>query len=262
MTAGELDPGDRRVVVVTGGCGGIGAAVVSRFEAAGAIVVSMDLRASGRDDVSEPQGRNPFIECDIADPASVDTAFDDVARRFGRLDVLANVAGVDDPAAKNRMADLRSRSEPLDITATLSNEQWRRMISVNLDGTFYCMRAALVLMIRQRSGVIVNVSSIAGVEGRAGFPHYSAAKAGVLGLTRAVAKEVAEFGIRVNAVAPGPVSTPMAQRSIAVGLGIEMPLGQMATPDDVAAAIEFLAGPSARAITGETVNLNGGLLTV
>jgi 3-oxoacyl-[acyl-carrier protein] reductase len=150
--------------------------------------------------------------------------------------------------------------EPIDVTAWLTDEQWRRTMSVNLDGVFFCVRAALRVMLPRRSGSIVNIASAAGVNPVPGLPHYSASKAAVIALTRSVAKEVAGRGVRVNAIAPGGVDTPMAARTPA-GVGPAVPLGRLATPAEIAAAALFLATDESSYVTGETLNVNGGTVT-
>jgi 3-oxoacyl-[acyl-carrier protein] reductase len=251
---------DGLVALVTGGGSGIGAAICARFAEEGATVVVVDL---DRDAAAAVAGSTPRMEpvaLDVTDSAAVDATFGDVAGRLGRLDVVVNSAGVDDPPVKAAIARAVAAGEPIDVTSLLSDEQWRRTMSVNLDGVFFCVRAALRVMLAQGSGSIVNIASSAGVNPVAGLPHYSASKAAVIGLTRSVAKEVAGRGVRVNAIAPGGVDTPMAERTPS-GVGPAIPLGRLATPAEIAAAALFLATAESSYITGETVNVNGGTVT-
>jgi 3-oxoacyl-[acyl-carrier protein] reductase len=250
-----------RIAVVTGGGSGIGASVCGLFAAEGATVVVLDRNQAGALATAAALPRASAMCVDVADPDQVDAAISQVVTGHGRIDVLANVAGIDDVAVKRQLAEHFRDGTPLDITARLSNEQWRRMMSVNLDGVFYTMRAALPVMLARGSGSIVNVSSVGGISGGAGMAHYSAAKAGVLGLTRSVAKEVADRGVRVNAIAPGTVDTPMLARSPA-GIGGAVPMRRTASPAEIAAVALFLASDDSSYVTGETVSVNGGMLTV
>src|SRR5436305_925528 len=186
-----------RVTIVTGGAPGIGARVCERFAAEGASVVVVDRDGEGAAKRAANLGRAEAMCVDICDVAAVNDCVAAVVASYGRLDVLANIAGVDDPAAKDLVRQQMSDGQPLDITSTLSDEQWHRMLSINLNGTFYFLRAALRQMLPRRSGSIINMSSLAGVVGVAGIPDYSAAKAAIIGLTQSVAKEVGDRGARV-----------------------------------------------------------------
>jgi 3-oxoacyl-[acyl-carrier protein] reductase len=151
-----------------------------------------------------------------------------------------------------------------DVTVTMTDEIWHRMIRVHLDGTFYCTRGALKLMNRQESGSIINISSTAALSGLADAPHYSAAKAGVLGFTKAVAREVGSRNIRVNALCPGFIDTPMTAQispEVKKDLLTRIPLGRWGTPDDIAATALFLASDDSSYITGQYISPNGGLFT-
>jgi 3-oxoacyl-[acyl-carrier protein] reductase len=251
---------DGTVALVTGGGSGIGAAICERFAGEGAIVVVADRDADGAAVVAASLARAEAVALDVTDSAAVDAVFAGAAARHGRLDVVVNSAGVDDPPVKAAVARAVAAGEPIDITAWLTDEQWRRTMSVNLDGVFYCVRAALRVMLPQGSGSIVNIASSAGVNPLPGIPHYSASKAAVIALTRSVAKEVAGRGVRVYAIAPGGVDTPMAART-PPGVGPAIPLGRLATAAEVAAAALFLATSESSYITGETLNINGGTVT-
>lgn len=250
-----------KITVVTGGASGIGASVCDTFAREGACVVLIDRDGPAAEAKAATLDNTRALQVDVAEPNEVDAAIGSVVEQYGRLDVLANIAGVDDLDTKARLAKHFSEGASLDITSHLTNEQWRRMISINLDGVFYCMRAALRVMVPQASGSIVNMSSLAGIVGSTGMAHYAASKAGVLGLTRSVAKEVADRGIRVNAIAPGKVNTPMNARSPA-GLGGPIPMNRGAVPDEIAAAVLFLASDESSYITGETLNVNGASVTL
>jgi len=255
------------VAIVTGGASGIGRATALAFTGEGARVAVFDQDSEGAAKVAAALPDALAIEVDVADPLQVAGAVEQVLDRWGQVDVLANFAGVDDPEAKERVAALRRAGEPLDITATLTDASWRRVMSINLDGCFYLLRAVLGPMTARRSGSVINMSSLAGVVGAEGSPHYSAAKAAVIGLTRSVAREVADQGVRVNAIAPGPVLTPMFERSLAAGGGAvpaapPVPMKRVAEASEIASVAVFLASAESSYVTGTTVNVDGALRSV
>jgi 3-oxoacyl-[acyl-carrier protein] reductase len=252
------------VAVVTGGGSGIGAATCRAFHAEGARVAVLDRDGEAAATTAGTLDGAIAVTVDIADSAAVDAAIGAVVEAFGTVDVLANFAGVDDPEAKARTAARRAAGEPLDVTATLTDEAWRRMMSVNLDGSFYVLRAALRVMTARRSGSIINMSSLAGVIGAAGSPHYSAAKAALIGLTQSVAREVAPLGVRVNAVAPGPVLTPMLGRTTATSSTAlpPVPMQRFADPEEVATVAVFLASADSSYVTGDVIHIDGSLRAV
>jgi 3-oxoacyl-[acyl-carrier protein] reductase len=267
-----------RVALVTGAGSGIGRAIARRFAQEGARVVVNDIDPETAESAAAEIGRDTRpVVADVADSAQVRAMFAEVERTLGGLDVLVNNAGVGE-VDDERRATLRARMETRvgemlagtiethwDVTQSLSDEAWARMLAVHLNGTFYCTRAALALMSRVNRGAIVNVSSVAGLMGIEVAPHYGAAKAGILGFTRSVAREVASRGIRVNAICPGWIDTPildplppmvrlLAQR--------QTPLGRLGTADEVATVALFLASDEASFVTGQWLSPNGGLLTV
>lgn len=250
-----------KTAIVTGGASGIGAAVCDLLAAEGATVAIVDRNEEGvRTVAARVTGSVPY-RVDVADSGEVDAMARDVIERFGRIDIVVIAHGVDDTDTKARLAEHFQDGTPLDVTSKLTDEQWHRMISVNLDGVFYCVRAALRSMIPRGSGSIVAISSVGGITGGSGMAHYSSSKAGVLGLIRSVAKEVADRGIRVNAIAPGTVQTPMFERSPR-NLGSPVPMQRTAAPHEIATAVLFLASEDASYVTGETLNVNGGMVTV
>jgi 3-oxoacyl-[acyl-carrier protein] reductase len=252
---------DGKVALVTGGASGIGRASCQRLASAGAIVAVVDRDIEGASVVATELACGAVaFECDVGDPMSATQVVEKVVSHLGRLDVLANIAGVDDPIAKRAVIEAFATGRPLDVTMHLTDEQWRRVLSINLDGVFHMTRAALQVMQPRGTGAIINMASIAGVTGIAGLSHYSASKAGVIGFTRAVAREVADQGIRVNAIAPGVVDTPMAQRGadIRKAIGSPLPMGRPAAATEVADLVLFLASDQSAYITGETINVSGG----
>jgi 3-oxoacyl-[acyl-carrier protein] reductase len=267
-----------RVALVTGGGSGIGRATALAFAREGAVVIVNDLeRATAERTVAELDGPAPgyAIAADVSDSAAVRGMFADVERIGGGLDVLVNNAGVGLTGAeeRRRLRDtLAARlaeagtGEPIrthwDITQHMSDEAWHRMIGVHLNGTFFCTREALRLMSRRDRGAIVNLSSVAALTGLEQVPHYAAAKGGILAFTRAVAREVASRGIRVNAICPGYIDTPMTagmSEAVRAALAQRTPLGRSGTPEEIAATVVFLASDDSSFYTGQWLSPNGGL---
>lgn len=257
---------DGRVALITGAGRGIGAAIARRFREEGATVLVNDLQAATPD----------TLVADVADPAAVAAMFAEVSRRHGRLDVLVNNAGISGlegqpdavdvlAAALAQQAAERAAGGPiathLDITMNLPDATWRRTLAVHLDGTFHCTREALRLMAaRDEGGCIINLGSIMGTAGGIGAPAYCAAKAGILGFTRAVAREVASRRIRVNAIAPGWIDTDMTASlgTLREVFAAQTPLGHFGDVDDIAFAAVYLASDEAKFVTGQVLSPNGG----
>ena len=238
--------GDRfagRVVVVTGAARGIGDTIVRHFVAEGARAVVPDLI-----DPEQPVDGARYMRCDVADRAAVEEAVASIESVEGRIDVLVNNAGI----------------QRVGLTDQFDPELWARVIDVHLLGAFHWSSLALRMMRRQRSGSIVSIASVAGLIALPGRGPYSAAKAALLSLTRVMAVEVAELGIRVNAIAPGMARTALVEQGIADGsinlegmLG-EIPMRRLATTDDIARVALFLASDDAAYITGQTIVVDGG----
>ncbi len=240
--------------LITGGAGGIGTAICREFAKNGYNVAnhcfkSRDAaRALAEELESIYKIKSIPLYADVADPASVSAMFDSYGRHFDSLDVLINNAGI----AQQKLFT--------DITA----EEWRKMLSVNLDGVFYCCQQALRrYMLPSHCGVILNISSMWGQAGASCEVHYSAAKAGVIGLTKALAKEVGLSGIRVNCIAPGVIMTDMMKgfdSDTLDALKEETPLNSLGTPQNIADAAVFLCSDKASFITGQTLGVNGGFI--
>jgi 3-oxoacyl-[acyl-carrier protein] reductase len=243
-------PLDGRVAIVTGGSRGIGAAIAALLAEHGAAVV-----VSGRDAVRMQQAvqaleeRGASVHGVVADAAKredADRLVEAAKERYGRLDLLVNNAGITRDGLLIRMKD----------------DDWDRVMDVNLRGAFLMTRAAAKVMVRQRSGRIVNIASTAGAMGNPGQANYSAAKAGLIGLTKATARELAHWGILVNAVAPGLIETDMAAAISAEAreaLLAQVPLKRIGSAREVAEMVGFLAGDGAAYVTGQVFHVNGGL---
>jgi 3-oxoacyl-[acyl-carrier protein] reductase len=264
-----------KITLVTGAGRGIGAAIARRFAEEGAKVVVTDLDLAVAEQVADEVG-GIALRCDVTDSGEVAAVFERVAELLGRLDVLVNNAGIGGMEGRSeeemrvRCARMLARAEEIatggpvtqhdDSTLELTDAEWRRMIAVHLDGTFYCCREALRIMRDQGSGSIVNLGSIMGTAGGGGAAHYCAAKAGVLGLTRALAREVVTRGIRVNAIAPGWIATDMTAPlgDVRALIEAQTPMGRFGDVDDVAWAAVYLASDEAKFVTGQVLSPNGG----
>ena len=258
MTAREAAPLQGRVAVVTGGASGIGLAVCERFALEGARVAVFDVDGDRARAVAEGLPTDAIaVAADVADSTSVADAFDAVDGHFGRVDILVNNAGV----AFVPPGDDEVPFDP-DLPIAITDGQWDRMLGIHLSGTFYCTRSAVHRMCRDGGGAIVNMGSVAGLAG-GGIVHYSAAKAGILGFTRSVAQQVGRFGIRVNAVCPGHIDTPMTRAGSSEGRArvvARTPVGRVGEPEDIANAVFWLASDESSFMTGQWLSPNGGLL--
>jgi 3-oxoacyl-[acyl-carrier protein] reductase len=267
-----------KVAVVTGGASGIGAASCQLLAARGAKVAVLDIDTDRAIQVASELPDAVALECDVADSAAVDDAFARLVKSHGWIDVVVNSAGPQGDATKVRSLTAQGekagdsgvwaiQDEP-ETTATLNltDAEWLREFQVVLFGVFHTTRAALRTMIPRHQGAIVSLSSIHGVAGGVGLPHYSAAKAGVLGFTRSVAKEVAPFGVRINAIASGYVDTPILRRlmppAMQASVAGQTPMGRLGRADELAATVCFLASAESSFMTGQTLSPNGGWLTV
>jgi 3-oxoacyl-[acyl-carrier protein] reductase len=261
------------VAFITGAGSGLGAAFARRLAADGATVVVNDLNPDAAGAVAAEVGGDAAV-FDVADSAAFDAEVDKAAERHGRLDILINNAGIapaSDPeqtqlAIANQMKRMEGRTGelvPPDSTVRLSDDDWDRMLRVHLYGTFHGTRAALRHMTPARHGAIVNIASVLGLRPMAGVASYSTAKAGIIALTKSVGQEVAPFGVRVNAVCPGWVDTPLLapiDPMMMAGIVMQIPRGRMATVDELAQVVRFLCGPESSYCNGEVFPVSGGFV--
>lgn len=239
-----------QVALITGGARGIGRAIALRLAAEGAKIAIVDWSDSGEQtarEIEQTSGRKAtYVKADISKEADAKAAVAAAESVLGPVDILINNAGITRDG----------------LALTMSEEDWDAVLSVNLKGAFLMSKAVLRGMIKRRQGSIVNISSVVGRRGNAGQANYSASKAGLLGLTKTLAKEVASRNVRVNAVAPGYIETEMTEaldESARNAIISQIPLGRIGTPKGVADAVAFLAGDTASFITGAVLAVDGGL---
>jgi len=242
---------DGKVAVITGASRGIGRAVAMKLASLGAVVVinyngSKERAEEVKREIEAGGGSADIYQCDVSDYGKCETFIQDVIREHGHIDILVNNAGVTRDGLLMKM----------------SEEAFDQVISTNLKGAFNTIRFASRQMLKQRSGRIINMSSVVGVTGNAGQANYSASKAGIIGLTKATAREVASRGITVNAIAPGMIATDMTDamtQEAREKMTEAIPLGRMGTPEDVANMAVFLASPKSDYITGQVFAVDGGM---
>jgi 3-oxoacyl-[acyl-carrier protein] reductase len=238
-----------QVALVTGANRGIGRAIAEELANAGARV-AVTARAEERARAAAatlPGEGNAGFACDVADEAAVDALIKAVEAELGPLDVVVNNAGVTDD----------------NVVPRLSDEAWDRVLDTNLKGAFHVIRAVTRGMMRRRSGRIINIASVVGITGNRGQANYAASKAGLIGLTRTVARELAARGVLCNAVAPGFIETEMTDElpaEVREAMAGQIALGRFGRPEDVAGAVRFLAGPAAAYITGQVIVVDGGMV--
>lgn len=240
-----------RIAVVTGAARGIGKAIVLELAAAGATVVindigNLDKAEETVREIAAAGGRAMVVQADISQAAEVDRLVNTVIQEYGKIDILVNNAGI---ARDN-------------LLMRMKEADWDTVMNINLKSVFLCTKAVSRGMLKQRSGAIVNIASVVGIMGNAGQANYAAAKAGIIGFTKSMAKELASRGIRVNAVAPGYIATDMTamlpeevKKEFIKGI----PLGRIGSAEDVAKAVLFLVSPAASYMTGQTLSVDGGM---
>ena len=242
-----------KIVLVTGATRGIGKAIALTLGAAGATVIGTATTESGADNISKVFVENKIsgkgMKLDVTDNEQVSNLVKNVGEDFGSVDILVNNAGI-------------TRDN---ILLRMKEDEWEDIINTNLSSIYKMSKSVLRGMIKKRSGRIISITSVVGVMGNAGQSNYAAAKAGIIGFTKSLAREVGVRGITVNAVAPGFIETDMTdslpddQKEALAG---QIPMGRLGTTDEVAQAVLFLAGESGSYITGQTIHVNGGMYTV
>jgi len=244
-----------RVAIVTGSARGIGQAIALKLAEVGADVVVNDIEAAAEPlesvatEIRSKNRQSLAVTADVSSTEDVNRLVETTVGKLGKIDILVNNAGVTRDQLIMRMSD----------------EDWDTVLDIDLKSAFLCTRATVRHMIKQRWGRIINIASITGLVGNPGQANYASAKAGVIGLTRSIAKEVASRGITVNAIAPGAIDTPMTQRldeNQRQEFLKRIPLGYFGSPNDVAEAVAFLASEEARYITGQVLNVDGGMAGV
>lgn len=242
---------DKKVAVVTGASRGIGRAIAIELGKTGAFVVinyngSKDKAEEVKKEIEALGGDACTCQCDISDFAAGETFFKDIIKKYGRIDILVNNAGITKDG----------------LLMGMSEEDFSKVIDVNLKGCFYGIRHVAKQMIRQKSGRIINLASVVGVRGNAGQANYAASKAGIIGLTKSAAKELASRGITVNAIAPGFIKTDMTDvlsENVRNSIKEEIPMKEFGNPEDIAKAVSFLASENAGYITGQVLCVDGGM---
>ncbi len=240
-----------RVALITGGAQGIGKIVGEELARQGAHVILGDVNLEGAEksanEIKSSGGSASAVALNVTDADAVQKCFDYVSKEFKLVDILVNNAGITRDGLLMRMKEA----------------DWDLVLSINLKGSFLCSQQAVKQMMKQKSGSIVNVASIVGLMGNAGQANYSASKAGLIGLTKTTAREVASRGIRVNAIAPGFIDTAMTQvldEKVRERLIEQIPLARLGLPEDIANCISFLVSDRASYITGQVISINGGML--
>lgn len=243
-----------QVALVTGAARGIGRAIALALAKPGMMlylndVVIGDAAAATQKEVTDKGAQTRLVQFDVADSAQVQEAVDEIIKVSGRIDILVNNAGI-------------TRDN---LLVRMKESEWDAVLQVNLKGAYLCTRAVSKTMIKQRFGRIINISSVVGVMGNAGQANYVASKAGLIGLTKSVARELASRNITVNAVAPGFIETEMTvalPEKTRAEMMAQIPLSRFGTPEEVARAVAFLASDAAGYITGQVLHVNGGMLMV
>ena len=243
---------EKKVAVVTGASRGIGKAIAEKLASLGAMVIvnyngSRERAEEVKAKIEAAQGKAEICQCDVSDYEACETFIQNVIKEYGHLDILVNNAGITRDGLLMKM----------------SEEDFDQVINTNLKGAFNTIRFASRQMVKQRSGRIINLSSVVGVAGNAGQANYAASKAGIIGLTKSAAKELASRGITVNAIAPGFIKTDMTDvlsDKVKENIAASIPMGSMGTTEDVAKAAAFLASEDAAYITGHVLHVDGGMV--
>lgn len=265
-----------KVALITGGARGLGASIAKHFSNEGAKIILCDINTDLANKMANELGGKAYY-VDVSNSTNVEETFSKINSEFNRLDILVNNAGINGFENRQNLLDERIKvnnhqskefsetgkiKSHFDVTVNLNDEDWHKMIGIHLNGTFFCTREALKIMNNQESGSIINMGSVLGTTGGPSSPHYSAAKAGILGFTRATARELASRNIRVNAIAPGYIDTEMTTH-----LGDVKKIVMSATPmkrfgdvEDIAWAAVYLGSDESKFVTGQTISPNGGFV--
>lgn len=242
---------DNKVVLITGASGGIGRAIAKKFNEGKATVALNDISSQEEKlqeltkELGGDQGKTKYFLADVSNPKEIQKMIEGIKNEFGKVDILINNAGV-----------IRDRT-----LAKMTQEEWQKVIDVDLTGVFNCTKAALPLIIPGQ-GKIINISSLVGLRGNFGQTNYAAAKAGIIGFTKSLSKELGRFGVTVNAIAPGFIETPITENlseDLKTTVKKLTSLGRLGKPEEVAEAVLFLASEKASFITGTVLNVDGGL---
>ena len=242
---------EEKTVLITGASGGMGKAMAKKFSENKANVALNDINTQEEKlkelvkDIEDNQGVAEYFLADVSNFKEVEKMIEDIKQKFGKIDILINNAGI----TKDR------------TLAKMTQEEWQRVIDVNLTGVFNCTKAALPLII-QNQGKIINISSLVGLRGNFGQVNYAAAKAGIIGFTKSLSKELGRFGVTVNAIAPGFIETPLTENlseELKVMVKKLTSLGRFGKPEEVAEAVLFLSSDKSNFITGTVLNVDGGL---
>ncbi|ARD46214.1 MULTISPECIES: 3-oxoacyl-ACP reductase FabG [Colwelliaceae] len=238
-----------KVILVTGASRGIGKAIATQLKAMGGNVIGTATSEHGAANISEYLGEGQGLVLNVTDDASISAMFDLIKEKHGAVDILVNNAGITRDNLMMRMKD----------------DEWNDIINTNLTSVFKISKAVLRAMMKKRNGRIINIGSVVGTMGNAGQVNYATAKAGLIGFTKSLAREVASRGITVNTVSPGFIDTDMTQTLTdeqKEGIFAQVPANRLGKPEEIANAVAFLASDSAAYITGETLHVNGGMYMV
>ena len=265
-----------KIALITGGARGLGLSIATHFFNEGAKVILCDINIEeATQKARDLDGKAYYM--DVSNSENVKNVFLEIAKEYKTLDILVNNAGINGFEGRQDLLDERIKVNNLqskefatnekikshfDVTVNMTDEEWHRMISIHLNGTFFCTREALKIMNNQKEASIINMGSVLGTTGGPSSPHYSAAKAAILGFTRATAKELASRNIRVNAIAPGYIDTDMTSSlgDVKKIVKASTPMKKFGSPDDIAWAAVYLASNEAKFVTGQTISPNGGFV--
>jgi 3-oxoacyl-[acyl-carrier protein] reductase len=265
-----------KIALITGGARGLGASIATHFYDEGAKVILCDINIDEASLKARELNGNAYY-LDVSNSENVKNVFLEISTKYKKLDILVNNAGINGFEDRKDLLEERIKVNNLqckefaknekikshfDVTVNMTDEEWYKMISIHLDGTFFCTREALKIMNNQQEASIINMGSVLGTTGGPSSPHYSAAKAAILGFTRATAKELASRNIRVNAIAPGYIETDMTNSLGDVKKLVKSvtPMRKFGMPDDIAWAAVYLASDESKFVTGQTISPNGGFV--